>query len=1222
MKRPTLLMRLALSVFAVLTIPASLFAAPPAPPLRIAPSAMHQVQALQAIKTAKTLTSNKIGSRLYLGMLHQRNDLRLAPLTDFRFVTGEADGRVPVDILLTDITAWKPVVSALESLGEVVRTRSHKFKHINARVHLGSLDALAAMPEVRKITQGIPYLTSKVNTSEGDTTHGANLARAFYGVSGTGVKVGVLSDGVDSLAALEASGDLPASVTVLPGQAGSGDEGSAMLEIVHDLAPGAQLFFATADPDESTFAQNIRDLRTAGCDIIVDDVIYLDESPFHDGQQAGLNSTMGIIAQAVNNVTTAGALYFSSAGNEGNQDDLTSGTWQGDYKSTAAADPAPLAGANLHDFGDGGNSILVMFGGGNPPILTWSDPLDTAADDYDLYDMDGGLTTIFDASTDTQDGTGGDDQPFEIIGGGTFSGERLLVDKFAGSGRFLDLELFRGTLDSTLTTSGSTHGHSSTANAFSVAATPASTAFQPGDPTGPYPSLFTVANVNETFSCDGPRKLFYQADGTPFTPGDFSSTGGIVRQKPDITAADGVSCAAPGFSPFFGTSAAAPHAAAIAALLKSAVPSLTPAQIRTALISTAIDIDAAGTDRDSGAGIVMAQAALQSVGATPMAFLSAGTPVPTELIGDGDAFIENNEVWNLSIPITNSGGIGATGISAVLSSSTPGVTFPSNTSAYPDLAVSASGNNTTPFTFIVGPGVLCGSLLQFTLTISYTGGPSPQISTFSIKSGQPGTPVTISYTGPPVPIPDAGDLSGSNPGAPAIATLNVAGVTGAIYDINFSFDGTSCSSTAGSTTVGLDHTFVSDLKITLTSPTGTPVLLINGADSSGNNFCQTVLDDEGGGPSIQSVVSGNAPFTGNFTPNAPLATFNGEAPNGNWQLQAQDFFSGDTGNIRAFSLIITPAVCDAPALTANVSGTKTVSGNFHTGGTVTYTVTLTNTGGLAQADNAGHEFTDVLPASLTLVSANATAGTAVATVGTNTVTWDGALAAINGSVTITITATVKNVAGGTVISNQGTISYDADGNGTNESSKLTDDPGVGGASDPTSFTAIGLAVNSVTDVATGPFSTGSTMTYTLVISNSGNAASGDNPGNELTDVLPATLTLVSANATAGTAVATIGTNTVTWNGSVPAGGSVTITIAATIHAGTEGQTISDQASLSYDGDANGTNETTVLSDDPTVVGASNPTTFVAVSPLPATSAFTLLLLGLSLTLLAFKALKT
>jgi uncharacterized repeat protein (TIGR01451 family) len=131
--------------------------------------------------------------------------------------------------------------------------------------------------------------------------------------------------------------------------------------------------------------------------------------------------------------------------------------------------------------------------------------------------------------------------------------------------------------------------------------------------------------------------------------------------------------------------------------------------------------------------------------------------------------------------------------------------------------------------------------------------------------------------------------------------------------------------------------------------------------------------------------------------------------------------------------------------------TKTVTGTFERDSTVTYTVTIANSGPGAQGDNAGNEFTDVLPAGVTLVNANATSGTAVASIGTNTVTWNGAIAS-GASVTITITATVNDSnATGATISNQGTISFDADGNGSNEATTLTDDPSVGGSSDPTSF---------------------------------------------------------------------------------------------------------------------------------------------------------------------------
>jgi hypothetical protein len=103
-------------------------------------------------------------------------------------------------------------------------------------------------------------------------------------LDGTGLKIGVLSNGVGGLAEAQARGELGA-VTVLPGQFGTtAGEGTAMLEIIHDIAPGEQLYFATAFTGPAQFAQNIRDLRAAGCDIIVDDVFYFLETPFQDGQ--------------------------------------------------------------------------------------------------------------------------------------------------------------------------------------------------------------------------------------------------------------------------------------------------------------------------------------------------------------------------------------------------------------------------------------------------------------------------------------------------------------------------------------------------------------------------------------------------------------------------------------------------------------------------------------------------------------------------------------------------------------------------------------------------------------------------------------------------------------------------------------------------------------------------------------------------------------------------
>jgi uncharacterized repeat protein (TIGR01451 family) len=439
---------------------------------------------------------------------------------------------------------------------------------------------------------------------------------------------------------------------------------------------------------------------------------------------------------------------------------------------------------------------------------------------------------------------------------------------------------------------------------------------------------------------------------------------------------------------------------------------------------------------------------------------------------------------------------------------------------------------------------------------------------------------------------------------------------------------------------------------------------------------------------------------------------------------------------------------DTVLVPAAVLGTKTVAGTFLPNGTVTYTITLNNSGG-AQGDNPGDEFTDVLPASLTLVSASATSGTAVASVATNTVTWNGPIPA-SGSVTITINATVNPTATGT-ISNQGTIAYDSDANGTNDQNGVTDDPSTGVASDPTSFAlgaaanlivtktdglssvtagtsstytitvgnlgpsaitgatvsdtfpaectaptwtcstsggatcpasgsgaiaatvdlpvsamatftatcAIGSGVaagtvisntataavpagasdpdtsnNSATDTTTvtaaagatisgtktvaGTFTPGGTVTYTIVLTNTGLGPQGDNPGDELTDVLPSQLTLVSATATSGTAAANVGTNTVTWNGALAAGASATITITATINVGATGS-ISNQGLITFDNDADGSNNAATTTDDPRIGGAADATAFVvlgsSVRPIPVLGPFGLAVLaaGLALT---------
>jgi hypothetical protein len=234
------------------------------------------------------------------------------------------------------------------------------------------------------------------------------------------------------------------------------------------------------------------------------------------------------------------------------------------------------------------------------------------------------------------------------------AGLRIMIGRFFGAPRFMHLSINRGTFDPAGTgltayeTAGQTSGHSAAADALSVAATPAHSSFAPGQPDGPYPGAFSGTNVSETFTSDGPRRMFFAPDGTPYTPGNFLSTGGIVRNKPDITAADGVATTVAGFQPFFGTSAAAPNAGAIAALLLDARPGASAAQVRYALTATAIDIEATGWDRNTGAGIVDAFTAGYALINDPAAVVTFESAANSATEADGTKYLTVARTGNTS----------------------------------------------------------------------------------------------------------------------------------------------------------------------------------------------------------------------------------------------------------------------------------------------------------------------------------------------------------------------------------------------------------------------------------------------------------------------------------------------------------------------------------------------------------------------------------------------
>ncbi len=297
---------------------------------------------------------------------------------------------------------------------------------------------------------------------------------------------------------------------------------------------------------------------------------------------------------------------------------------------------------------------------------------------------------------------------------------------------------------------------------------------------------------------------------------------------------------------------------------------------------------------------------------------------------------------------------------------------------------------------------------------------------------------------------------------------------------------------------------------------------------------------------------------------------------------------------------------DALGASADLAITKTDGVTTATaGGSVTYTITASNAG---PSDAAGATVADTFPASLTCTwtCAGAAGGTCTAS-GSGNINGTVNLPK-SGSVTYTAHCTISAAATGT-LANTATVTAPAG---------VTDpNPGNNSATDTDTVAAAGAAVSG-TKTAAGSFVVGGTITYTIVLTNAGPGAQADNPGNELTDVLPAQLALVAASATSGTAQATVATNTVTWNGAIPAGGSVTITITATIQPIAAGQTVSNQGTIAFDADGNGTNESSAQTDDPNVAGAANPTAITvagAAPAIPTLSTTGLALLALSLAVL-------
>jgi len=481
--------------------------------------------------------------------------------------------------ILVDIYAnvTDDLIQLIEDNGGKVIYASKQFNSIRASVSSILVDLLSKNDDVISIATAEQAQKHKINTSEGTLDQRTTIAQSLYpNFKGANVKVGVLSDSATYLSQVQSSGDLP-SVTVLDDVSGTG-EGTAMLEIVYDMAPQAQLYFATAFRSDASFADNIIKLANAGCKVIVDDVFYYNEPAFEDG----------IIAKAVTQVSKQGVAYFSSSGNTGNKYLGTSQTWEGDYKGNNQA--TTFNGQKYLDFHlFASNSIYnAMTDEPNACVLQWADSYYSPTSDYDLYVV-GASNNIVAASTGTS-------RAYEIVVIPAGSGFKLLVGRASGTPRFIRIACF-GYLSLQYSTNGAIGGHAAADGGFGVGAIRAN------------PKSFMDMTLQKQklqpdyFSADGPRRIYYE-NGVAVTPGNFLSSGGKIRNKPEFLSTNGVSTATPGFSTFYGTSAAAPHAAALAALVFSVVPTMSLANLRTVLMKSTLDAATSGFDDSTGAGVL------------------------------------------------------------------------------------------------------------------------------------------------------------------------------------------------------------------------------------------------------------------------------------------------------------------------------------------------------------------------------------------------------------------------------------------------------------------------------------------------------------------------------------------------------------------------------------------------------------------------------------------
>ncbi|MFA9272145.1 MAG: S8 family serine peptidase, partial [Baekduiaceae bacterium] len=473
---------------------------------------------------------------------------------------------------------------------------------VTAWVPVSELEALAAVSDVQAVLPVQAFGTDVgAKTSQGVAAHQVPQPPPA-GADGAGVKVGVISDSIDQVgtgvAGSQATGDLPASVSVLSDQPGARDEGRAMAEIVYDMAPGiTEMAFASGTvAGAAGKVAAIDGLVAAGAKVIADDIAYLSEPFFQDGQ----------VTLAVDRARDAGVLYLASAGNRARQ-------------SYESAPRFPAGDGVLHDFDAGAGtdttqSVTTVPHNAAPlrnfqVTLQWDEPWGQAENDLDLSIIRLSDGAVLASGTTDNIATG---LPREIAAFTNATGAALPVGV-----RITRAAKAPGAADPTLMKyialgnfgSFTIVEHDTSSDAINPDAAAAKGSLAVAAVKHDEPGL----NDPEPFSSRGPKQRLFDKDGVRLPTPE-------VRQKPDIAAADGVSTTVPTFTTFFGTSAAVPSAAGIAALALSAKPTMPLSLLRAVMTDSrnSNDCTLAGLpDLDCGWGFVLAGRAVAMAQDTP-----------------------------------------------------------------------------------------------------------------------------------------------------------------------------------------------------------------------------------------------------------------------------------------------------------------------------------------------------------------------------------------------------------------------------------------------------------------------------------------------------------------------------------------------------------------------------------------------------------------------------